>query len=1314
MSAHLPFLLLLLLSLCAALASSSLLDNHWKPASIGRLPSSTDCQHEPTSNLTAGVDTAMGPSALSTAHSVSKQSHALARLEDAGETEVKTGEFVWGTMPTYGTYHYFSYKPASLNVPLDIFVGIGSCDNGGGFYCDIHLLMNGSPFANADNATYHWHYSTSIRIDSSHPLSCEYRNIPLSSCVYHYSLYSYSTNQQYFTTIMLPPPGVAELRSGITQTGTLDGGASAYYYVVNGALEDIMVFALTVTAGECDLYVSITTSQPGPNNFTWSSRYDGDDLVIINGTNIGPGGSPGIYYFVGVHNSRSTRSSYAVVGSGYSVTGSPLDNAWYLQADTTQKDYAMANTYRYYYIYVEGVWPMMTITLDSLQGDADMSELRTYRAPHVLPSLPCSRRCCSLCVRPCVLSFCSYANVRPWNYNSDESTFPTMDSSQYNSTTSGLDQLNITAPQAGYYVFIAVYSKGVDSRYSILVSGEGRITTLYTYGWPITAEISARRSLYYVLTVPNYFQMSEYMLAFTLHSTSGNTDLFISDTYMYPNATHHNWTSQLAGDGLDMAVLRGDVASGGTTQVHAGNYYASVYATTYSTFQLWAYLRLRQYLQMNSFLSYYHYGGVLYWEVEVPRGAEFSIVATPLAFYGGSFNLYVGNLAEPMPSIASTFQIRVNGAVRVTQAASPCVGDGPTCHYYIAVERVNAANETTYASFNMFVYSPDVPPLQLTPDVPLEKTAATAGGMTYQFNVTCPRAKVAITLVTTGIQRGGNAPMSINRGPLPPFASLDNIEFGYAETVAAGLRTFTLSFDWTHPLLRGKSMVGRYMLTVLPYMVSGWTLLLRTEYGNCAAMPADTKMQLLMPYAATANATSLTYFSYETSARASGYMYFTLTPQNSSMPMSGLTILARADGDVPAAGYAQFVSSSMGVLQVNADPCSNGASSNITGSVCSYMLAVSSSIGSTPFFLTASYGQPLYGMDAGVPVAGSVARAASASGTVSVSRGISTVSLVTESCVGSVSVYLNYRTEAIPTSSAADVSATTVTAPTALAATPNLVNGTHLVASVVGLGAANNIFETRVLVNVSWAAASPTASSTTLTVTSYQQVNSGYARVRIPLAATPSGVAAGTLRQPTGTTGSLRYSVYMLDKTNTTDYNLRSRCGLNQAILVHTAVGLTSSSNTIELKLPVSSHRYTVGVLVDHVWRTTVSGRTSYEASSPAYMTYTPIDVRSGVKVPDDESSSSSGMPLPPPVQSSSLSPLVIVVIAVAAFVVMAVAVWVGVRHFRRQASIEGGCLLNDGRQVSSLPSDSLMLPHKQQSLQVTGEAYYAMPAGGQ
>ena len=370
--------LLLLVSACELSSASTLVD-HWQaepqPTPPGRFLSTPDCPRAHSHSAHSAADRAINNSATTTPTRLQLSSNfslplQSAALGAAGETALMLGAFIDGTLRLADDYAYFSYRPAALNAPFDLFLDIGGCETS---YCDIHVLTNGEPFADVYNATREWHYSTALRFDSSSPFSCEARSVPLEDCEYHFSLQTWSDAQRYSIVVTAPPASVAQLTSGRAQEGTVDGGAAAYFFLTNGALEDVMVFALTATQGDCDLYVSTTTERPGPDEYTWSSVDDGDDLVVVNGSTAGPGGRRGMYYFLGVHNKRASSSSaYSLVGSGYSTSGDPLYNAGYLTADVSQRDYAMAGTYRYYYVSAEGVWPVMTITLDSLRGDADM------------------------------------------------------------------------------------------------------------------------------------------------------------------------------------------------------------------------------------------------------------------------------------------------------------------------------------------------------------------------------------------------------------------------------------------------------------------------------------------------------------------------------------------------------------------------------------------------------------------------------------------------------------------------------------------------------------------------------------------------------------------------------------------------------------------------------------------------------------------------------------------------------------------------------------------------------------------------------
>jgi hypothetical protein len=311
-----------------------------------------------------------------------------------------------------------------------------------------------------------------------------------------------------------------------------------------------------------------------------------------------------------------------------------------------------------------------------------------------------------------------------------------------------------------------------------------------------------------------------------------------------------------------------------------------------------------------------------------------------------------------------------------------------------------------------------------------------------------------------------------------------------------------------------------------------------------------------------------------------------------------------------------------------------------------------------------------------------------------------------------VSVLLNWRasvlggvTPPLPVNgSAVDLRLANVTFPSLItvpAVAANLT--THLIGSVMGISTAVASYELRVLSGMTWADASPTTTDPLPKLTSYTTVGSGLIRVRIPLATSPRAVTAGLVRPPTGSQSFLRYSVYLMDRSNTTaaPLQLRSRCGARRATLVYTSsTALTTSTNTIDIKAPRPTARYSLVVMAEAVWRTTVSGRTVDEPATAGYLLYTQLDdVRPGTYTPEPDDESSTGTVQPPPVQASSggLSTAVVAVIIVAALAVTGVGGWLLYMRCVRKVAATGpemGFGLLDSESLhSSLPSDTFVQP---------------------
>ena len=731
--------------------------------------------------------------------------------------------------------------------------------------------------------------------------------------------------------------------------------------------------------------------------------------------------------------------------------------------------------------------------------------------------------------------------------------------------------------------------------------------------------------------------------------------------------------------------------------------------------------------------------------MDAPRGLAWDVNATVSSpqVYGGQFNLYLSNAVEPNPSIATTFQysarqVATTQILRVSAAQSTCPGTAALCRFYLAVERVPDAAGITYAPLLLITNSTQSPPPQLLPGVPQEKapvpttaflSSTGLAGTVYTFNVSCSRAHVTLTLITTTASplRGGS-PMLVNRGPLPALSTLYNVLFGVTETTAVSTRFFTLHFDWTQPALRGQSMAGQWLVNVAPTFLTGWTLLINITNGDCSPVPAEQSMvAAFTPYAGTASGSSSSLFSYATANTATTPLFFTVTPAgNASSTTSSLQLLVRNDGLTPTATSSQFSSNASGVVQVPGSACSTVPP---VGTRCLYTLAVRSSAATpTPFLITVSTaGQAMAALDArsaASRLTGSVARSAQSSFTalVPAGRAVGAMSVVAEACVGSVSLLLNAANSgspSLPTNVSAQFRLANVTLPTLLTVPGTTNLSSHLIGAVVGLGPAMNAFELRVMADVSWADGCPTVADPLPKLTAPASVTSGNIKVRLPLATAPRAITSGMVRQPAGSTLQLRYSVFVLDRANTSagGVQLRSRCGAQRAALVYSGTGLTASSNTVEFKAPKPTARYQLVVLVEAVWRWTAGGRTVDEPATAGYTLYTQLDdVRPGSYTPEPDDDSSTGTVEPPPATSSgsAMNGWMIGGIVVVLLAVVAVLSWLLWRRLQLQKGMAVGAGMQHGLMdgqlaggQSSLPADTFV----QQTSEGQSSAQYAQMA---
>ena len=376
-------------------------------------------------------------------------------------------------------------------------------------------------------------------------------------------------------------------------------------------------------------------------------------------------------------------------------------------------------------------------------------------------------------------------------------------------------------------------------------------------------------------------------------------------------------------------------------------------------------------------------------------------------------------------------------------------------------------------------------------------------------------------------------------------------------------------------------------------------------------------------------------------------MYITYAPLTASASTSA-SLLARADSQWPRVGFSQWQATSgssgssslTGAVVLRIEPGSGtGSAACVPSSVagCVYWVAVTSA-SAARFMLTASLSAPVLALqpNAALPPQGSSLSAGQAdhwSAALNSTSSASSLSLVLESCMGSSSLFVNYRTAAIPSSSASDLSLTGVSAVRELAVPVSSGQSSPVVMTVVGgasgAGSSAALYRLASLpAGLSWSSASPSVSDPVLRLQSWSSTPTGRIRFRLQPASVPVAVQQQSVRQPAGAQGVLKYSVYVMAAGDEAagGLNAASRCGLHQltaiARLNLTAAQLTSAQSTVELKAPsrLTAARYTLIVLAEHVWRSTQQGLTEDQLSTPGYTIYTPLtNVRAGTYIPDDD-----------------------------------------------------------------------------------------------
>ena len=1164
-------------------------------------------------------------------------------------TALSRGQPLAGFISSAGTGQLYTYRPSSPSARVDIVVRTTSLTDFSTWSAEV--FVDYFPWPQHTVASFPYSYGPSVaysRIDPTDPSSGQYtclqRQVPQQDCVYYILAYSHSDNMSYTVVATEAPSDIAPLQSGLALNGSVSGSSPQYAFFTNYAGVQYLVFALTVSSGDCDLYISTLSARPGPGNSQWSSVDEGDDLLIVSAGSE----QASSYYYTAVQRKDGSAQTcaYSLLASSYSPV--PQDSMIYLTEDAAQKDVAMAGTYRYYYFYVTGIWSRLVVTLDSLRGDADIYVNRQpmINTPTPIPVGPTG---------PYI-----GAAVYDWRW-------PNASAFDYSSTTSGRDQVNVTDISGGF-VLIAVYSKGVDSRYSIRVSSDGyRVRSLSYFGGLSQGSVRANEYHYYTITIPS--TTIEYMLTLTLQPLSGDADLYVSDTAM-PNTSYYNFSSSLVDQQYDLLVLKSSrLTAYGRPELHGGVYYVSVHGKSDAVYQLGAFIAASSPMRLNARVSraFFSDGEIMHVQLQLPRGQEFTIhqLSSSGSSQGNpaSVSIFVSAVADPNPSLSATYQWTAAPAslgapvsLRVQPSADAC--QAAMCNYSIALQRTSSAATGSLSFCSLWIESPSSPMPLLQSGSPLEGSSdrvALGYYDLFRFNLSCAQSDVSLLITTQGSSIYTR--LEVNRGSHVPALPPDYTYYNRMRTV--GRYSSELRFNWTDRLLAGQSMQGPWTGSVYVYPPVAYTLSMSVREGDCSASPSApavqtvnfTSLTALQPQEGSVQAGGLTNFTFRTPAAGAGPswpygVYITYVPLTASASTSA-SLLARADSQWPRVGFSQWQATSgsdssslTGSIVLRIEPGSGtGSAACVPSSVagCVYSLAVTSASASR-FMLTASLSAPVLALqpNAALPPQGSSLSAGQAdhwSAALNATSSASSLSLVLESCMGSSSLFVNYRTAAIPSSSASDLSLTGVSAVRELAVPVSSGQSSPVVMTVVGgasgSGSSAALYRLASLpAGLSWSSASPSVSDPVLRLQSWSSTPTGRIRFRLQPASVPVAVQQQSVRQPAGAQGVLKYSVYVMAAGDEAagGLNAASRCGLHQltaiARLNLTAAQLTSAQSTVELKAPsrLTAARYTLIVLAEHVWRSTQQGLTEDQLSTPGYTIYTPLtNVRAGTYIPDDD-----------------------------------------------------------------------------------------------
>jgi hypothetical protein len=398
-----------------------------------------------------------------------------------------------------------------------------------------------------------------------------------------YNVAVYANTPTQYTIIASTSSTITQLQDGVLVHGSGLSGETVYYRLwVNDPSADV---TLTVTSfsGDPDLYVSTTVSQPNSTEYDWKATSYQSDSITVPHTD--EKFCSNCWFFIGVYCFSST--TFTIQASfAQSVA---------LQDGVPQSGVVDKEAFRYYRFRVLNGHSDLTISVVPTSGNPDL-----YVQLGSLPEI-------------------------------DNYTWYVHQSGGENIVISRTDPNFCALPECTY--FIGVHGRGRNASYSLVVTTSAQRLLLQP-GIPVREWVAQREFEYFTFIVPD--QPVGQDLTITLTALTGDPDLFVSRTCVYPNQTCNDWSSIAVG---------GDAV--GIPNAAPGSYFISVYAFYNSTFSISAFLESNSSNSTALLLNGVPQSGVVnngawkYFRYELSQSP--SSVSFMLTRQAGNPDLYISN-----------------------------------------------------------------------------------------------------------------------------------------------------------------------------------------------------------------------------------------------------------------------------------------------------------------------------------------------------------------------------------------------------------------------------------------------------------------------------------------------------------------------------------------------------------------------------------------------------------------------------------------------------------------------------------------------